>query len=68
MDYVRLAPDGKMLREPFCYRDERTTATKEAADRIISPFELYQRTGDLSAQASTLCISLMADPQQARRE
>ena len=39
VDYVRLAPDGSMLREPFCYRDERTAASKEAADRIISPFD-----------------------------
>ena len=37
VDYVRLAPDGTMLREPFCYRDERTTATKEAADRDHFP-------------------------------
>ena len=26
------APDGKLLREPFCYRDERTVASKETAD------------------------------------
>ena len=45
VDYVRLAPDGRALRDPFCYRDERTVATKEAADRIIPPFDLYQRTG-----------------------
>ena len=32
VDYVRLAPDGSALREPFCYRDERTVATKDAAD------------------------------------
>ncbi len=29
VDYVRLSPDGKMLREPFCYRDERTVAAKK---------------------------------------
>src|SRR5580704_19703908 len=22
VDYMRLAPDGRLLREPFCYRDE----------------------------------------------
>src|SRR5580658_2655533 len=37
VDYVRLAADGSLLREPFCYRDERTVATKEKADGIIAP-------------------------------
>ena len=60
VDYVRLAPDGTMLREPFCYRDERTTATKEAADRIISPFDLYQRTGTYPLKINTV-YQLLAD-------
>src|SRR5579863_3967331 len=47
VDYVRLAPNGSMLREPFCYRDERTVAAKTEADRLIAPFDLYQRTGAL---------------------
>ena len=61
VDYVRLAPDGEMLREPFCYRDERTTASKEAADRIISPFDLYQRTGAFPLKLNTV-YQLLADP------
>lgn len=61
VDYVRLGPDGKMLREPFCYRDERTVATKEAANRIISPFEIYQRTGAYPHNLNTV-YQLMADP------
>jgi rhamnulokinase len=36
VDYVRLAPDGSALSDPFCYRDERTVPTKEAADRLLS--------------------------------
>jgi rhamnulokinase len=60
VDYVRLAPDGKALRDPFCYRDERTVATKEAADRIIPPFELYQTTGALPLRLNTV-YQLMAD-------
>jgi rhamnulokinase len=60
VDYVRLAPDGSILREPFCYRDERTTATKEAADRIISPFDLYQRTGTYPLKINTV-YQLLAD-------
>lgn len=61
VDYVRLAPDGRALRDPFCYRDERTVATKEAADRIIPPFDLYQRTGALPLRLNTV-YQLLADP------
>jgi len=60
VDYVRLASDGKMLHEPFCYRDERTTATKEAADRIIAPFVLYLRTGTYPLKINTV-YQLLAD-------
>lgn len=60
-DYVRLAADGKPLRDPFCYRDERTVATKEAADKIISPFELYRITGAFPLRLNTV-YQLLADP------
>jgi rhamnulokinase len=61
VDYVRLGTDGGMLREPFCYRDERTIATKEAANRLISPIEIYQRTGAWPHNLNTV-YQLMADP------
>ena len=61
VDYVRLAPDGKMLREPFCYRDQRTVASKEAADQVISPFDLYQRTGAFPMAINSV-YQLLADP------
>lgn len=60
VDYVRIAPDGSPFREPFCYRDERTVATKEAADRIIAPFDIYQRTGAIPLRINTV-YQLMAD-------
>ena len=60
VDYVRLALDGSMLCEPFCYRDERTTATKEATDHIISAFDLYQRTGTYPLKINTV-YQLLAD-------
>src|SRR5580704_6988774 len=60
VDYVRLAPDGSMLREPFCYRDERTAAAKETVDRIIAPFELYQRTGTYPLKINSV-YQLIAD-------
>jgi rhamnulokinase len=61
VDYVRLAPDGSALREPFCYRDERTVATKEAADKLAPPFELFGRTGALPLRINTV-YQLLADP------
>jgi rhamnulokinase len=61
VDYVRVDADGRPLREPFCYRDERTVASKEAADKIISPFEIYQRTGVFPMRLNTV-YQLLADP------
>jgi rhamnulokinase len=60
VDYVRLAPDGSMLCEPFCYRDERTASAKETADRIIAPFDLYQRTGTYPLKINSV-YQLIAD-------
>src|ERR1035437_8998567 len=54
VDYVRLAPDGRALRDPFCYRDERTIASKEEADKLIQPFDIYQRTGVLPLRLNTV--------------
>jgi rhamnulokinase len=61
VDYVRLAPDGSALADPFCYRDERTVSTKESADRLLPPIELYERTGALPLRINTL-YQLLADP------
>jgi rhamnulokinase len=61
VDYVRLASDGRPLREPFCYRDERSLPTKEAADRLLPPINLYERTGALPLRINTV-YQLMADP------
>jgi rhamnulokinase len=60
VDYVRLARDGSILREPFCYRDERTVATKDRADCIIAPLDLYARTGTHPQRINTI-YQLMAD-------
>jgi len=60
VDYVRLGSDYRPLQEPFCYRDERTVASKEAADLVIPPFELFQRTGALPLRLNTV-YQLLAD-------
>ncbi len=60
VDYVRLADNGEPLKAPFCYRDERTEPAKEAADKIISPRDLFARTGVLPHRINTV-YQLMAD-------
>jgi len=60
VDYARLAGDGGLLHEPFCYRDERTVATKEKADGTIAPLDLYARTGTHPQRINTV-YQLMAD-------
>ena len=61
VDYVRVGPDGRALRAPFCYRDARTMASKEAADKIVPPRELYRRTGAFPTRINTM-YQLLADP------
>jgi rhamnulokinase len=61
VDYVRLDANGRPLREPFCYRDERTVAVKDAADEIVPPLELFQRTGAQPLRLNTV-YQLLADP------
>jgi rhamnulokinase len=61
VDYVRLNSDGSALAEPFCYRDERTVATKADVDALVSPLEQFARTGVLPHRINTIC-QLLADP------
>ena len=61
VDYVRLGADGKPLAEPYCYRDERTIASKERADAIASPEKLYERIGAQPLRINSL-YQLLADP------
>ena len=61
VDYVRLGPDGKPLSDPYCYRDERTVASKCMADAIAEPEELFALTGAQPLRINTL-YQLLADP------
>lgn len=61
VDYVRLGVDGKPLREPYCYRDERTLASKHSADTIVPPEELFKLAGAQPLRINTL-YQLLADP------
>jgi rhamnulokinase len=60
VDYVRLGADGSLLAAPFCYRDERTIASKESADRIVPPEKIFCKTGAQPLRINTV-YQLLAD-------
>ena len=60
VDYVRLGKDGRALGNPFCYRDERTTAAKEMADRIVGDESMFAHTGAQPLRINTV-YQLIAD-------
>jgi rhamnulokinase len=60
VDYVRLDPQGNPSHQPFCYRDERTVAAKQSADKIISPEEMFRVTGAQPLRINTV-YQLIAD-------
>lgn len=60
VDYIRLDTRGKPLAEPFCYRDERTTAAKERADAKLSPEALFERSGAQPLRINSV-YQLLAD-------
>jgi len=60
VDYVRIDAQGRPLDDPFCYRDERTVASKAAADKIASLDHLYRLSGAQPLRINTL-YQLLAD-------
>jgi rhamnulokinase len=70
VDYVPLARSGLPVRNPYCYRDPRTTGVKERAFKIRSEEEIYAQTGIQFLPFNTL-FQLLADMEenaQALRE
>jgi len=45
VDHGLLDDAGRLLGDPYHYRDERTAAAVDAVHRVIAPSELYARTG-----------------------
>jgi rhamnulokinase len=60
VDYVRLDASGDPAANPFCYRDERTIAAKDRADRLISAAHLFQKAGAQPLRINTV-YQLLAD-------
>jgi rhamnulokinase len=60
VDYVRLGNNGQPLQQPFCYRDERTIAAKEAADKLEGRQRMFSLTGAQPLRINTI-YQLLAD-------
>ena len=60
VDYVRLDNNGDAIGKPFCYRDERTVASRVNLQTRISPERLYELTGAQDLRINTL-YQLYAD-------
>jgi rhamnulokinase len=60
VDYVRLSADGLPIANPFCYRDERSIASKEAADRIAGDEWMFRHSGAQPLRINTV-YQLLAD-------
>lgn len=54
VDYVRLGENGGPVRNPFCYRDERTVNSMADMRTRISPERLYALTGAQNLRINTL--------------
>jgi rhamnulokinase len=61
VDYVRLDPHGEPAANPFCYRDERTIATKESIEKLAPTQWLYEHAGAWPLRINTI-YQLLADP------
>ena len=60
VDYVRLDTAGRLLAEPFCYRDPRNARAMDAAHKIVPPEKLYAQTG-VQIQPINTIYQLYAD-------
>jgi len=60
VDYVRLDKNDKPIREPFCYRDERSILSKDAADKLARPDWMFVHTGAQPLRINTI-YQLLAD-------
>ena len=60
VDYVPLAAEGRLLRQPYSYRDPRTRGMMARAFEFVPGYELYRRTGIQMLELNTL-YQLLAD-------
>lgn len=60
VDFVQLDEHGRAAEDPFCYRDERTLAAKQAFDALCAPEAQFAQTGVQPMRINTL-YQLIAD-------
>lgn len=60
VDYVRLDAEGVPVARPFCYRDERNVAAKDAAEKLVPPDEHFAQCGAQPLRINTV-YQLVAD-------
>jgi len=60
VDYVRLNNEGEAIADPFCYRDQRTLASEQAAHALIPAARMRQITGIQLGRINT-AYQLLAD-------
>lgn len=63
VDYGLIAPDGRLLRQPFSYRDSRTDGMVGKAFGVVPRDEIFAATGIQFMQINTL-FQLLADMEQ----
>jgi len=54
LDYALLGEKGTLLENPFQYRDRRTDGMVEKVCAVVSPVEIYERTGIQFMQINAL--------------
>ena len=67
VDYVLLDENKKEIKPCFCYRDSRTNGVIDEVESIISPIDLYIKTGIQKQNFNTI-YQLYADKKSGRLE
>ena len=65
VDYVLLDENKKEIKPCFCYRDGRTNAVIDEVESLVSPTELYAKTGIQKQNFNTI-YQLYADKKNGR--
>lgn len=65
VDYVLLDENKKEIKPCYCYRDSRTNAVVDEVENLVSPTELYAKTGIQKQNFNTI-YQLYADKKSGR--
>ncbi|MDD4689924.1 MAG: rhamnulokinase [Eubacteriales bacterium] len=63
VDYALITKDGKLIGNPYNYRDERTLNTRDKVGEIISDEDLYKTSGIQTMNINTL-FQFMEDKEE----